>query len=227
MLLAYIDESHDRVEYWLTALVMPNQVVLQLQNDLDAVVRDAVTDYHVPINAELHGYPLLHAKDSWASMQPMVRARIKVYSNAFEAIAAGDGIEIAVCGIDIGRLNRRYTNPFHPHREALDLLAQSVNTLADRRTHFMAIADEIDHADTLRANYWELQRLDSLSRYGGKLDRAVDALHFAPSRHSRLLQAADLVSFLHFRIRRTPVADARSVKASADLWKIVESKSQS
>lgn len=63
---------------------------------------------------------------------------------------------------------------------------------------------------------------DTLSRYGGKLDRAVDALHFAPSRHSRLLQAADLVSFLHFRIRRTPEADPRSAKASANLWDIVD-----
>ncbi|WP_193694320.1 DUF3800 domain-containing protein [Mycobacterium tuberculosis] len=44
----------------------------------------------------------------------------------------------------------------------------------------------------------------------------VDALHFAPSKHRRLLQAADLVSYLHFRRRRSDVKDARSVKTTND-----------
>ncbi|GJO33952.1 hypothetical protein NJB1507_46250 [Mycobacterium marinum] len=225
MLLAYVDESYDRGEYWLTALAVPHHVALRLQNELDGVVREAVAKYNVPLNIELHGSPLLHAAGEWEPMKQMPRARIKIYSDAFEAIAGCDGIEIVMCGIDIARLNRRYTNPLHPHREALDMLAQALNERAtETETHFMAIADEIDQSDTLRASYWDLQRLDTLSRYGGKLDRAVDALHFAPSKHSRLLQAADLVSFLHYRIRRTPVTDPRSAAASDKIWQIVQSK---
>lgn len=225
MLLAYIDESYDRDEYWLSALVVPNEVALQLQNKLDAVVRDATLSFGIPLNAELHGHPLLHAKEVWEPMKEAVRARINVYSAALHAIADCEGIQIVMAGINVPRLNRRYTAPHHPHREALDRLTQSVNALAgERGTDFLAIADEIDESDTLRASYWDMQRLDTLSRYGGKLNRAVDALHFAPSNHSRLLQAADLVSFLHFRIRRTPVTDLRSAKASADLWDIVENK---
>jgi len=64
----------------------------------------------------------------------------------------------------------------------------------------------------------------TLSWYSGKVDCAVDALHFAPSKHSRLLQAAGLVSYLHFRVRRSGVTDPRAVKANADLWRIVASK---
>ena len=223
MLLAYIDESYDRDEYWLTALVVPNDVALQLQNRLDEIVRDATLNFGVPLAAELHGHPLLHAKDAWEPMKQPVRARINVYGAALRAIANCEGIQIVMAGIDIARVNRRYTTPPHPHTEALDQLAQSVNSLAtERGTDFLAIADEIDQSDTLRASYWDMQRLDTLSRYGGKLDRAVDALHFAPSRHSRLLQAADLVSYLHFRIRRTSEVDPRSAKASADLWDIVD-----
>jgi len=31
MLLAYLDESYDKVEYWLAALVVPTDAALQLQ----------------------------------------------------------------------------------------------------------------------------------------------------------------------------------------------------
>jgi hypothetical protein len=223
MLLAYIDESYDRDEYWLTALVVPNAVALQLQNKFDDIVRDATLEFGVPLTAELHGHPLLHAKEAWEPMKEPVRARINIYQAALRAIADTEGTQIVMAGIDVARLNRRYTAPPHPHQEALDQLAQSVNALAaECETDFLAIADEIDQSDTLRASYWDMQRLDTISRYGGKLERAVDALHFAPSRHSRLLQAADLVSYLHFRIRRTPDADPRSAKASARLWNIVD-----
>ena len=222
MLLTYIDESYDRGEHWLTGLVVPAEAALRLQNALDAVVRDAARGHGVALNSELHGHALLQATEFWEPMRDDVDARITVYSDALQAIADSDGILILTAGIDIARLQRRYTAPHHPHREALDTLAQSLNELAQERdTDFLAIADEVDQSRTLRADYWDLQRVDTLSRYGGKLDRAVDALHFAPSQHSWLLQAADLVSYLHFRIRRIPVTDARSVKASADLWDIV------
>jgi hypothetical protein len=38
MLLAYLDESYDKVEYWLTALLVPADAALKLQQDLDKVV---------------------------------------------------------------------------------------------------------------------------------------------------------------------------------------------
>lgn len=226
MLLAYLDESYDKAEYWLAALVVPAAAALQLQNDLDAVVNRAMTSgYGVPSDAELHGHALVQGKDDWAPMAPMIRARIKVYSEALEAIAACEGVELAFRGINIPALKERYPNPWHPHRVAIDFMAQTLNGVArGRNTHFLAIADEIDQADTLRASYWEFQRFGTLSLYAGKIDRAVDALHFAPSKHSRLLQAADLVSYLHFRRRRSGVADPRAVKANEDLWDIVKDR---
>lgn len=227
MLLAYLDESYDDVEYWLTALIVPSHSALQLQRDLDSVVEEAMlSGYGVPTNAELHGYPLVHGKDDWEPMAKKVRARIGVYTKALQAIADCSGAEIAMRGIDIKLHKQRYgANAFHPHRVALDYMAQSLNGWAKGHdTHFLAIADEIDQADTLRASYWNFQRYGTMSPWAGKADRAVDALHFAPSKHSRLLQAADLVSYLHFRMRRSGVTDPRAVKANEDLWQIIANK---
>jgi hypothetical protein len=227
MLLAYLDESYDNVEYWLTALLVPADAALKLQQDLNSIVYDAcMASYGVHWSAELHGHEILHGKGEWGHMGPKVRARIGIYRKAFEAIAACDGVEIATRGVNIPNLKAKYgANSWHPHRVAIDFMAQSLNSMAvGRNTHFLAIADEIDQADTLRASYWNFQNYGTLSSWTKTIDRSLDALHFAPSNRSRLLQAADLVSYLHFRRRRSDVTDPRSVRATEDLWKIVADK---
>ncbi|MDC8973995.1 DUF3800 domain-containing protein [Mycobacterium marinum] len=224
MLLAYLDESYDKVEYWLTALMVPADAALKLQQDLNGIVYEAcMSSYGVHWSAELHGHQILHGEGEWERMGPKVRARIGIYRKAFEAIATCEGVEIVMRGVNIPNLKARYgANAWHPHRVAIDFVAQSCNSMAaGRSTHFLAIADEIDQADTLRASYWNFQNYGTLSSWTKTIDRSLDALHFAPSKHSRLLQAADLVSYLHFRRRRSRVKDPRSVKTTNELWEIV------
>ncbi|MFC9769668.1 hypothetical protein [Rhodococcus jostii] len=48
--------------------------------------------------------------------------------------------------------------------------------------------------------------------------RQEDAGLLAPSCDIRLLQASGLVCYLHYRIRRTKVADDRAVVANMTLW---------
>lgn len=50
------------------------------------------------------------------------------------------------------------------------------------------------------------------------LPRIVDTIHFAPSHHSRLIQAADLVAFLHHRRLVSQERDARATAANDKLW---------
>jgi hypothetical protein len=184
-----------------------------------------ISSYGVHWSAELHGHELLHGKGEWELMAPLVRARIGIYMKAFEAIAACDGIEIVMRGIDIPKQKERYSDPWHPHRVAIDFMAQSLNSMAKGRdTHFLAIADKVDQADTLRASYWNFQYYGTLSTWTGKIDRSLDTLHFAPSKNSRLLQAADLISFLHFRMRRSDVTDPRALKANQNIWDTIANK---
>lgn len=222
MLLGYIDESYNDKEYWLTGLMIPSPDALPLQRDLDQVVASA-EKYGVPSSAELHGHPLQHGKDDWEPMRSMVRARIKVYSDALDAIASYPNIEIAFRGIDILQHKKKYANPWHPHRVALDYLCQSMNSMArGRGENFLAIADEVDRSDTLRQSYYDFQRGGTLSRFNRTIDRSIDSLHFAPSKHSRLLQAADLVSYLHYRIRCSGVKDHRARSANEKLMSKIQ-----
>lgn len=49
----------------------------------------------------------------------------------------------------------------------------------------------------------------------------VDTIHFAPSKASRLLQAADLIAYLHRRLVSGQDGDSRARKANEKLWSFV------
>jgi hypothetical protein len=57
------------------------------------------------------------------------------------------------------------------------------------------------------------------------ITRIVDTLHFAPSSAGRLVQAVDLVVFLHNRMASTsPEADGRAVVVNETLWRRIEKR---
>jgi hypothetical protein len=111
VLLAYLDESYDRAEYWLTALGCPANSLISIQRALDDIVTSAAQTYGVSSTAELHGNALVQGTDEWLTMAPMIRARIGVYEATLDAIANADGLRLFLCGVDRARLQARYRAP--------------------------------------------------------------------------------------------------------------------
>ncbi len=219
MLLCYVDESYNKERYWIAALLCPETEVSSLTEALDAVVTKAAKAYSgVDSKAELHGHSLFHGKDDWAPLALMPRARIGVYGDAFDAIAAHD-VEVIVRGVDIPRLNNRYTYPDHPHAVVLSHLLERIDERAEaHKTLALVIADEVDQADEYRRNLWWFQRYETSGYRARQLTRIVDTIHFAPSRASRLVQGADLLAYMWFRIASGAERDERAVRANRALW---------
>ncbi len=102
----------------------------------------------------------------------------------------------------------------------------------------------LGHADeSYTANFYYMAALLTPDREAVSLTRALDAvvgkaaaaygvdpmaelhgLHFAPSRDSRLLQAADLIAFLYRRRTTHVEPDARAVRANDQLWALIAPK---
>lgn len=219
MLLAYVDESYTASHYWIAALVCPQIDVVPLTNALDAVVAKAANTYRdISPRAELHGHRLFHGSDDWALLKPMVRARIGVYNDAFSAIGAS-GANIIIRGVDRLRLEHRYIYPNHPHAVVLEHLLERIDEHAAAKAELvLVIADEIDQADQYRRALWHSQKFATGGYRARQLSRIVDTLHFAPSKSSRLVQAADLIAFMHNRIFSGADRDDRAVRANAALW---------
>ena len=218
MLLTYVDESYTRDMYFIAALLCPDTEAISLTRALDDVVTRACDSYGVSPEAELHGHDLFQAKGDWSLLVKMPRARIGVYDQAFQAIGAHD-VKIVICGVNSRRLRERYTTADDPHAVVLANLLERVDEYVTRRDEYaLVIADEVPQQSKYRVDLSQYKQYGIWGVKNRKLTRIVDTLHFAPSSESRLVQAADLIAFLHRRMATEPPADERVKRANNTIW---------
>ncbi|MFE9650577.1 DUF3800 domain-containing protein [Streptomyces sp. NPDC006365] len=167
---------------------------------------------------ELHGYDIFQGKRAWSRLAGKPRARIGVYANALQAIADHD-VKIILRGVDVTRLKRRYgANHDEPHSIVLTHLLERVDEFAKREDELaLIIADECDGQDQYRDDLRMYRTTGTWGYKSRKITRVVDTMHFASSAASRLLQAADLVAFLHHRIQIGADTDPRAKRANQEL----------
>jgi hypothetical protein len=167
---------------------------------------------------------LFHGKDDWGALQLTPRVRIAVYAAAFDALARHD-VAVIIRGVKVKRLRSRYVYPDHPHAVVLMHLLERIHDQAKAQDQLaLVIADEVDQADTYRRSLWHFQRYTTGGYRSIKLDRIVDTIHFAPSRASRLVQAADPIAYLWRRLTADVERDARAVRANEALRTKIEAK---
>jgi len=224
--LVYVDESYCKVCYYVVALLVPDTEAQALTTALDTVVRQATKSYNsIRPTAELHGYDLFQGKGDWEPIKLMPRARIGVYDRALCVIADHD-VKVIIRGVLTQQL---HDHARQPHTVALAHLLECCDEHLEAMNDLgLVIADEPGQANQqseYRADLRRYQDIDNLGYHRRRITRIVDTIHFAPSSASRLVQAVDLIAFLHHRIKTTPeTADARAVRANAALWQRIQSR---
>lgn len=220
LLLAYVDESYTTDRFYLGAVLVDGTAAERIECGLDTLVQDYCGRFGVSPRTELHGNPLFQGKEEWCAAP--TRVRINVYRRALQVI--GDsGARIVLRGMNVRRQRERYPHPFPPHEVVLGHLLERVDDFARvAGSHALVLADEVHTHERHRTNFRHF-RVDGTPGYrSARLDRLLDTIHFAPSNHSRLLQAADLVTFLHRRRSTHPERDARAQTANDLIWAGVE-----
>lgn len=171
----------------------------------------------MPSNAELHGYVLVAGREAWAKLRPNLAARIDIYQKTIEAIARFD-VRIYIRGADLATHRIRYGADVNPHRTVLPWVLERVQQDAVRTKDVaLVIADEVALPDRYRQDVLGYQQSGTWGWKPETLDRIADTIHFAPSKSSRLLQAADMVSYAHLQsVKRHPNALAQA--ANERIW---------
>jgi Protein of unknown function (DUF3800) len=223
--LAYVDESYTARYYSVAAVVAHDISAPVLERELERIARDAWRE-HLPAAAwplELHGYPMFHLEGEWEPLKARPRAAIAIYNQAMRAIGAQD-VAVFLEGLDC---TTGEDFPCPPHQLVLQRLLERLDAFAGIVGEpILVICDEIEEPSRQLSSQHNHYR-DLLTTYreqgtpGGRcstLPHVLDTVHFAPSRHSRLLQAADLVAFLHRRRITVTETDPRSVQAIQRLW---------
>lgn len=121
--------------------------------------------------------------------------------------------------MDCKRQRERYNHVDPPHGVVLGHMLERLNDLAVAEGQpVLVIADELHEDDRFRKELHDYRRYGTPGYLSSTLPQVLDTLHFAPSNRSRLLQAADMITFLHHRRETRQDKDPRAQKANDLLW---------
>lgn len=219
MHLAYVDESFNRREHWVVAVLIQDQLV----NETQRAIGDVVAGFGLDEDTELHGYELFHGKGAFDGFRRQPRARTAMYANALRVLHECDA-RIVLRGVDKQRLASRYRGARHPHLVTMGHLLERVDEQAEHLDDLaLVVADE--HHETQGELLRELRTYQQRATWGYRsrqLRRIVDTIHFVRSDTNRLVQAADLVAFLTLRLATHRETDERAAAANLDLWSIIQ-----
>ena len=121
--------------------------------------------------------------------------------------------------MDVVGQRTRYRVPDPAHSVVLQHLLERVDECSTSLGDYaLVIADEVDGQARHRADLSSYREVGTTGYRRRKLTRIVDTLHFAPSHTSRLVQAADVITFLYRRVFTHRETDERSRKAKIAMW---------
>lgn len=220
LLLAFVDESYTDNHFFLGTVVVDGAAARRIESEFDAILTSYENRFGIGRDTELHGYPLFHGEGEWNDAP--TRVRVNVYSRAMRAIA-GSGARIILRGMDTRQQRLRYVDPWPPHEVVLTHTLERLNDFASSLENWvLVLADEVHNDERHRTNFREFRRRGTPGYRSSTLPHLLDTIHFGPSCHSRCLQAADLVTFLHRRRRTHPEPDLRARTINDELWRSVE-----
>lgn len=219
MLLTYMDESASPKYRFLGGVVVPPHQAIHLTRALDDVVLEAQATFgRIRDDEELHGNPLFTGSEAWEHVPP--RGRIWIYDKAFQAIAAHD-VTIFLRGVHLDRLKSKYSYlaNLDAHSVVMTQILERINDYSKLKTEpALIICDEVGDPSRYRKDLAHYRQSKTWGYRPSDLAWIADTIHFAPSWASRLLQAADLVVYLHRRRYCVTEKDPRAAKACEQIW---------
>ena len=218
MLIAYFDETYkSNAEHAIVSLVLPVDAVGELEAKLDQIMVKASKEHDgLDFDTELHGYELASNEKSWKGVPIWLRQW--VYKKALQEIASIEGA--AFCR---GSINLATKHPKDEHYWALTIALEQVNSYAAHcNDKVIGICDDVTNKVAYQKMFAGARRNGTNGLYGSKLEHFVDGLHFTPSCFSRMVQAADLLTYVYRRKHIVPYKDERAIKANDMLWGLIQ-----
>ena len=221
MLLAYVDESYSKGYFFLAAVIVNSDSAVAIEKGLDAIVQEYARTTALPASAELHGHELFNGHGEWGALQ--IRQQINVYARALEVIGKS-GAHVVLRGMNVAKQKERYGEAaWPPHDVVLGHLLENVDSVAtELGDRLVVVADEIHSSERHRESFRGYRTNGTPGYRSSRLPSLLDTIHFGPSRHSRLLQAADLVAFMHHRRSAITETDDRQLRAIERMWVHIE-----
>lgn len=221
-LLFHCDESYDQHHHVHLGVLSDGAQAAAAERSVRELLRSVLWE-HGPRVDELHGHEIIGGHGPWAALN--LDTRIDVCRRSLEIIR-DCGLEILYRGISVDGYRKKYTASTDPRRDAFkfmfgDLLSKHLSERCKaRKDYALVITDhQNQYADELRYAHLvnSVSGGSSISEPG-----IVDTCHFVDSKHSPLVQLADVAAYIQRRRLTTPTEhDDRAEKAMASLSSLV------
>lgn len=203
MHLVYLDEVKfqlpDQPRHWLCGLAVPSEVIKSVEAAVDQIADEYFGTRVLDASTEFHAKEIIHGKGPYAGED--MAGRLELLKKLTSVIEQHPQIgRIQVC-LDPSRINRddheRIAFMFMVERvEQLMVARKSLGLLiADHDAEF--VNENVRSLSTYKAAGTEFQ-------FGQPILNVVDTVHHTHSRHSRLLQLADIYVYSICLARNRP-----------------------
>lgn len=210
VLLAYIDESYSEDALAVACVAVHERqmqgLTLGLADHVGSVSRRFPS---LSPSTELHAYELAGGRGPWKPLTGMTRARLTIYHGALEIVR--EHSENVLVHRVIPGPARGDDSARGMHVSALGQVLARLDAYSHRSgERCLVFADQVSYQEELGEVF------DTAPRTA-----LIDTLHFASSRMSRPIQAADLVAYLARRRVSGPSGSRTSSRRDGWLWSVI------
>jgi hypothetical protein len=199
VLLAHVDESYRDIKdkFLMAAVICNEQEALALTAALDAIVKTVTRSRGMSRYTELHAHNIWHGTGDWADLKDDPAAQIQLMNDCVDAIAS-HASHLVWRAIDVAAHQRvGYHETWPPDVVGFQHLLERIEKYAKNQDALaLVIRDEVDDPNAPRKMLRAYRGSGTPGYMSSPLPHIIDTVHFAPSNHSRLLQAADIYAYV-------------------------------
>ncbi|MGH1977255.1 DUF3800 domain-containing protein [Rothia sp. L_38] len=216
-IFAFIDESERaNTHYFMGAIVASAQQIIEISDKMDSIMGEY--SQVVPVltpDTEFHGSEMMNGKGVWKDVP--LRIKFAMFRKVFDAIYQS-GARVFVEGIHHAALHPAANKQMSPRERAFSHLFEQINYYGYEQNQVHIIADEHHTATTSRSNFSRYRTQGTYGYKSNKLQGIDPDLEFIASTESRLLQAADMTTYIYNRLETIEESNPKAQKFKRDLW---------
>jgi hypothetical protein len=221
VLIAYVDESYDRDFYYIGAAIATIEQWEDFGRRLQVIRDRTAAEHGTPDSIEFHAHELMGGSSAWKQFRGRHREAAGIYVAALRA-AREAGVRYIFRGVDVSRLNARYSYPRPPHAVVLGHLLERIDEYTARSgqaEQTIVVADEIGTQDDHQRAFAGYQAYGTDGYRSSKLEHISAPINFASSAGSDGLQAVDLAVYVHYRRERVQSTHPAAKRTLERQWK--------
>ena len=220
---AYIDESErDKTHYFLGGVVASEPQIEKITGEMDDLLIEFGKQFpQLQPKTEFHGSEIMSPPKGSDWRNVPLRAKFAIFRRVFTSLHNADA-RVFVEGIHYSELFPSANAKLSPRERAFSHLLEKINNYGFPENPVHVVADDHHTAETSRSNFSHYRVTGTYGYKPNKLQNIHEELDFVDSKTNRVLQAADMATYIYNRKVTIQETNPRAAREKEKLWEIFQ-----